>query len=157
MWQLNDCWPVTSWAAIDGDERPKPLYFALEDAFAPRVVTIQPHGDGLRAVLGNDTDDPWAGEVVLSRRRFDGAVLTNARMPVVVTARQTLSVDVPRAVAVTDHPAGELVVAEALGTRGCGSRPSPATAIWLRRRPPSRWHRWRRVELTVIAEGCCAT
>ena len=118
VWQLNDCWPVTSWAAVDGDGREKPLYFALENAFAPRVVTIQPHGDGLRAVLGNDTDDPWAGEVVLSRRRFDGAVLTNARMPVVVTARQTLAVDVPRAVAVTDRPAGELVVAEALGTRG---------------------------------------
>jgi len=24
-WQLNDCWPVTSWAAIDGDAREKPL------------------------------------------------------------------------------------------------------------------------------------
>ena len=29
VWQLNDCWPVTSWAAIDGDGRPKPLYYAL--------------------------------------------------------------------------------------------------------------------------------
>ena len=35
VWQLNDCWPVTSWAAIDGDERPKPLYYALKNAFAP--------------------------------------------------------------------------------------------------------------------------
>ncbi len=26
FWQLNDCWPVTSWAAIDGDGQPKPLY-----------------------------------------------------------------------------------------------------------------------------------
>ncbi|MFC7484554.1 hypothetical protein ACFQX7_37285 [Luedemannella flava] len=24
IWQLNDCWPVTSWAAVDGDGRRKP-------------------------------------------------------------------------------------------------------------------------------------
>ncbi|BDZ37997.1 glycoside hydrolase family 2 protein [Microbacterium suwonense] len=35
VWQLNDCWPVTSWAAIDGDERVKPLFHALAAAFAP--------------------------------------------------------------------------------------------------------------------------
>ena len=46
MWQLNDCWPVTSWAAIDGDERPKPLYYGLKNAFAPRLATIQPRADG---------------------------------------------------------------------------------------------------------------
>ena len=29
VWQLNDCWPVTSWSAIDGDGRRKPLWYAL--------------------------------------------------------------------------------------------------------------------------------
>ena len=29
VWQLNDCWPVTSWAAVDGDGRRKPLWYAL--------------------------------------------------------------------------------------------------------------------------------
>ena len=57
VWQLNDCWPVTSWAAIDGDGREKPLFHAIRNAFAPRVVSIQPRRHGLAAVVGNDTDD----------------------------------------------------------------------------------------------------
>src|SRR5699024_6229275 len=29
VWQLNDCWPVISWAAVDSGERLKPLWYAL--------------------------------------------------------------------------------------------------------------------------------
>ncbi|MBE1875923.1 glycoside hydrolase family 2 protein [Myceligenerans pegani] len=46
VWQLNDCWPVTSWAAVDGDERPKPLLYALAHAHADRLVTVQPRPAG---------------------------------------------------------------------------------------------------------------
>ncbi|MGK5678864.1 glycosyl hydrolase 2 galactose-binding domain-containing protein [Actinoplanes sp. URMC 104] len=42
MWQLNDCWPVTSWAAVDGDGRKKPLWYALRAAYADRLLTFQP-------------------------------------------------------------------------------------------------------------------
>ncbi len=118
VWQLNDCWPVTSWAAVDGDGHEKPLWFALRDAFAPRVVTLQPDGDGLRVSLGNDTDDQSEGEVVLTRRRFDGTVLATARVPVTVAARSSRSVEVPASVGAFEDRAGELLVAEALGTRG---------------------------------------
>jgi len=29
VWQLNDCWPVTSWAIVDYFLRPKPAYFTI--------------------------------------------------------------------------------------------------------------------------------
>lgn len=29
VWQINDCWPVTSWAIVDYFQRPKPAYFAI--------------------------------------------------------------------------------------------------------------------------------
>ncbi|KAK0482107.1 glycoside hydrolase family 2 protein [Armillaria luteobubalina] len=29
VWQLNDCWPTTSWAIVDYFLRPKPAYFAV--------------------------------------------------------------------------------------------------------------------------------
>ena len=71
IWQLNDCWPVTSWAAIDGDEHPKPLFYALRNAFAPRVVTIQPRDEGLVVAVVNDTGDAWTGDLRITRRDYD--------------------------------------------------------------------------------------
>ena len=49
VWQLNDCWPVTSWAAIDFEERPKPLWYALRRAFAPRNLVFATE-DGILSV-----------------------------------------------------------------------------------------------------------
>jgi beta-mannosidase len=117
VWQLNDCWPVTSWAAIDGDGRENPLYFALQNAFAPRVVTIQPSDGGLVVVLGNDCDEPWAGDVVLTRHAFDGSVIVAATIAASVPARSSVTVDVPDSVAEASDPASEVLVVEALGLR----------------------------------------
>ena len=35
-WQLNDCWPVASWASIDYFGRWKALHYAARRFFAPR-------------------------------------------------------------------------------------------------------------------------
>ena len=124
VWQLNDCWPVTSWAAIDGDEREKPLYFALKNAFAPRTVSVQPADPaqsadaGLTAVLSNDTADPWQGTVVMRRLAFDGAVLASDAVDAEVAARATVRIDVPVSLAVAGDAAREVLVVEALDARG---------------------------------------
>jgi len=118
VWQLNDCWPVTSWAAIDGDGREKPLYFALRNAFAPRVVTIQPRGDGTAVIVGNDTDDEWSGELVVTRRRYDGSILDSFRPSVAVAPRAAATIEVPAEVATAGDAAAELLVADLDGVRG---------------------------------------
>ncbi|MGN7860429.1 glycoside hydrolase family 2 protein [Microbacterium sp. 22303] len=112
VWQLNDCWPVTSWAAIDGDERLKPLWFALKAAFAPRVVTIQPRDDGLVAVLGNDTGSDWSGSLAVRRLGFDGSELAVQTVSVSVPARGSLSVAIDASVATAGDAAAELLVAD---------------------------------------------
>jgi len=38
VWQINDCWPVTSWAIVDYFVRPKPAYFAIARELAPYTV-----------------------------------------------------------------------------------------------------------------------
>jgi beta-mannosidase len=118
IWQLNDCWPVTSWAAVDGDGREKPLFFAIRNSFAPRVVVVVPRGDGLVAVLTNDTDEAWTGAAEFARLRFDGEVMHSDTREVTVPARGTLSVAVPVDVATATNIADELVTVRALGERG---------------------------------------
>jgi beta-mannosidase len=118
VWQLNDCWPVTSWAAIDGDGREKPLYFALKNAYAARVVTIQPRDDGLVAVLGNDTAHGWEGELVVARRGFGGERLAAETIPVSVAPRSSVTVSIPDAVAAVAEAASELLEARLGEVRG---------------------------------------
>lgn len=38
VWQLNDCWPVTSWAIVDYFLRPKPSYFTIARELRPYTV-----------------------------------------------------------------------------------------------------------------------
>ena len=71
-WQLNDCWPVTSWAAIDGDGQPKPLYYATKQFFADQLLSIQPDGEGLALWAHNDCDESWMCEITARLLTLDG-------------------------------------------------------------------------------------
>lgn len=38
VWQINDCWPTTSWAIVDYFMRPKPAFFAIARELRPFTV-----------------------------------------------------------------------------------------------------------------------
>ena len=44
IWQLNDCWPVASWASIDYNGRWKALHYAAKRFFAPVLLSCQEEG-----------------------------------------------------------------------------------------------------------------
>jgi len=116
VWQFNDCWPVTSWAAVDGDERPKPLWWALRAAYADRLLTVQPRGEGddHRDVLAvvNDTDERWSGTVTARRERLNGQALASAELPIDVAPRAVAVLEMPDDIRVPVDPANEVIVAE---------------------------------------------
>lgn len=51
-WQLNDCWPVTSWSSIEFTGRWKALHHIARRFFAPAIVTAHIPGDEY-ALTGN--------------------------------------------------------------------------------------------------------
>jgi beta-mannosidase len=111
VWQLNDCWPVTSWAAIDGDGREKPLYHELRRLYADRLLTLQPRGEGLVWAAVNQSAEPWTGVLRLRRMSVDGEVLQGAEVRLLADARAVGVARVP----VELEPAGakEFLVADA--------------------------------------------
>jgi beta-mannosidase len=111
VWQLNDCWPVTSWAAIDFEERPKPLWYALRRAFAPRNAAFANDDGIISVVLINDTDQPWQGELLLTRERLDGQILASLTVDVTVEARTSKQVALAGDLSRPDDPRAEIVVA----------------------------------------------
>ncbi|WP_031506143.1 glycoside hydrolase family 2 protein [Streptomyces megasporus] len=117
VWQLNDCWPVTSWAAVDGDERPKPLWYGLRHAYAPRLLTPQPRDGRLVLVAVNDHDEPWRGELLLERQTFSGRILRSVKLSLDVPARSVARIEPASSLVSPENEQEEVLVATAPDAR----------------------------------------
>ncbi len=115
VWQLNDCWPVTSWAAIDGDGREKPLYHELRRLYADRLLTLQVRETRLELAVVNQAAQEWAGAVRLRRMSVEGVVAGEASVGFGAEGRAVARVAVPKEL----EPVGpkEFLVADADGLR----------------------------------------
>ncbi|MFI9155265.1 glycoside hydrolase family 2 protein [Streptomyces sp. NPDC053367] len=117
VWQLNDCWPVTSWAAVDGDGRLKPLHHELRRVYADRLLTLQPDGPGLVLAVINQSAEPWRARVALRRLTADGTVLAETAVDAEAGPRAVLRLPVPEDLAPAAGSAKEFLVADADGLR----------------------------------------
>ncbi len=61
-WQLNDCWPVASWASIDSFGRWKALHYAAKRFFAPVLISGERKGKALRVNVTNETLETFRGK-----------------------------------------------------------------------------------------------
>lgn len=65
VWQLNDCWPVQSWAWVDYRLRPKAAWYAAKRLYAPLLVSLWHDGGRAHVHLVNDAPEPVAGRLVV--------------------------------------------------------------------------------------------
>jgi beta-mannosidase len=75
-WQLNDTWPVASWASLDHGGGWKIMHHMVQQFFQPVAVFAIPSQDGeaIRIVAVNDTRDPVSVDVALKAVNMDGTV-----------------------------------------------------------------------------------
>jgi beta-mannosidase len=80
VWQLNDCWPVTSWALIDSSGTVKPAWHAVRRALAPLAVAVRLEVGQARLCVMNGAAE---GRVVTLQLRvfaMDGRQLASAHV-----------------------------------------------------------------------------
>lgn len=94
-WQLNDCWPVTSWALIDASGAAKPAWHAVRRALAPLAVAVRLEAGQARLALMNGTATPVAVTLQLQLFALDGRELANARLAEVAGASASQEITHP--------------------------------------------------------------
>ena len=72
FWQLNDCWPVSSWAVIDSALRPKAGYYFAKKFFAAVLLSFKQVDGTLEVWVTNDLLREASGTIDLGLRSFSG-------------------------------------------------------------------------------------
>ncbi|MBR4459302.1 MAG: glycoside hydrolase family 2 protein [Clostridia bacterium] len=110
IWQLNDCWPVASWASIDSLGRWKALHYAAKRFFAPVMISVEEQGElsenphinefhpepierSARVSVANESREAFSGTVRWQLRTPDGAVVREGCETVTVPALTSVWLD----------------------------------------------------------------
>lgn len=72
IWQLNDVWPVASWALVDYFGEWKAAQYAVRDAFAPLLLSAVEQAGKVRVWLVSDRRETVQGRLTLTLLDFDG-------------------------------------------------------------------------------------
>ena len=102
VWQLNDIWPVASWASIDYYGRYKALHYAEKRMFAPCMISCDEKGEvsertycilepapielSARLHVANETMEDVTGVVNWTLRKPDSSVLVKGSQEITVPA-----------------------------------------------------------------------
>ena len=85
-WQLNDNWPVVSWASIDYNGRWKALHYAAKRFYAPVLVSIAKYDDKIKIRVVNDLRHEISGELSFKINTYNGSNLLNETIDVNIPA-----------------------------------------------------------------------
>mgnify|MGYP000722400558 CR=1 FL=1 len=81
-WQIDDCWPVCSWASIDYFGRWKALHYYARRFYAPVLLSGNDEGTKVDLHVTSDLLKPFNGRAEWQLVTFDGEVLKKGRLAV---------------------------------------------------------------------------
>ncbi len=82
IWQLNDCWPVASWASLDYFGRWKALHYAAKRFYAPVLLSVEDDSPRMGIHVTSDLTERWEGLVRWRLETTLGEVLSTGEQKV---------------------------------------------------------------------------
>lgn len=144
VWQLNDCWPVTSWALIDSAGTVKPAWHAVRRALAPLAVAVRLEAGQARLAVMNGGLAACAPMLQLRVFAMDGRPLVSIRLTQEVPA--SASVETTQPLPDFDEP----VVAELCALDPGDDRELARDCAWTE---PFKFYRLGAARIDIAADG----
>src|SRR5712675_171146 len=88
-WQLNDCWPVASWASIDYYGRWKALHYYARRFYDDVLISPFLHDDKVDVYVVSDKLQPISGTIHMRLLDFSGKVLLDQTKDVQIPAQSS--------------------------------------------------------------------
>ncbi len=99
FWQLNDCWPVTSWSSVDYFGRWKAFQYQAKRSFENLMISIWEENDLCHINIVNDDLKSYEGELEVQALNFDGKLIAIFEPIVKVPGNSNMiHLDVPKKV-----------------------------------------------------------
>ncbi|SKB90178.1 beta-mannosidase [Soonwooa buanensis] len=92
IWQLNDCWPVVSWSAIDYLGNWKALHYQTKRSFEPQIFSMEKEGNNYKVFFINDDFKKVKGKFKLSLLNFKGETMQSFDKEILVNQNSSTQV-----------------------------------------------------------------
>jgi beta-mannosidase len=140
VWQLNDCWPSTSWALIDASGTVKPAWHAVRRALAPVSVAARQGPEGLRVWVMSSLPDELPAALTVELHDLQGQLQGQTQIELIVqpngTTEATLKLDLPAIHVVATarlHNGGEVLARDSAWPEPFRFRDLPDAGLQARR------------------------
>ncbi|KAL5315174.1 hypothetical protein ACEPPN_017825 [Leptodophora sp. 'Broadleaf-Isolate-01'] len=146
VWQINDCWPVTSWAIVDYYLRPKHAFYTVKREMAPislgvtRKEHLIPKDKHTRAYIDKKTEiEIWGSNLTLEDITADVVVKAFD----VITGKETYSKTIESAFSLPSNRSTEIsAFAVPVKTAGDESRTVVAAYLYSSGEQIARYINW---------------
>lgn len=98
IWQLNDCWPVTSWSLVDSELKKKMAYKDVSRAFESVIISMKEETSSFDIYVVNDNGfDLKEYKIFYKIRNFTGQVIIDKKKHITIKKESSnLVVSIPK-------------------------------------------------------------
>jgi len=145
VWQLNDCWPVTSWALIDSGAQRKPAWYATRRALAALACALRFEPTGLVAWAMNGTAHALTAHAQWQVWRLDGTLAEQHSTDVMLPGDSSVELALPVGLGAIDTTTNVVSLSLAVS-----AELQARASVWPE---PYRWYRFPDPQIDARADG----